>query len=87
MQCNPYCRVFDHTVNSKTVLLTGRKNFLVIAELSQQQREKRGYLRPVQKERRQFYETNRLQEENKLDMGEDRMSQRMRKNQKIRTDC
>jgi hypothetical protein len=25
MQCNPYCRVFDHTVNSKTVLLTGRK--------------------------------------------------------------
>ena len=30
---------------------------------------------------------DRLQRENKLDTGEDRMSQRMRRSQKIRTDC
>jgi hypothetical protein len=30
---------------------------------------------------------DRLQRENKLDIGEDRTSQRMRRSQKIRTDC
>ena len=34
----------------------------------------------------EFYR-DRLQRENKLDTGEDRMSQRMRRSQKIRTDC
>jgi hypothetical protein len=30
---------------------------------------------------------DKLQRENKLDTGEDRMNQRMRRSQKIRTDC
>ena len=42
----------------------------------------------VQRERgrRQLWR-DRLQRENKLDTGEDRRSQRMRRRQKIRTDC
>ena len=39
-----------------------------------------------QKRQRRFY-WDRLQKETKLDTGEGRVSQRMRRSQKIRTDC
>lgn len=51
IQCNPSCRIFDHTMNLKIVLFTRVKNFLVIAKLSQEQRGKRGYLRETIAER------------------------------------
>ena len=41
----------------------------------------------MQRERRRRSFTDRVQRENKLDTGEDRMRQRMRRNQKIRTYC
>ena len=60
---------------------------------SKEKRGKRSYLREQCREEEkeavlqgEFYR-DRLQRENKLDTGEDRMSQRMRRSQKIRTDC
>jgi hypothetical protein len=39
------------------------------------------------RQRRQLFQIDRMQRKNKLDTGEDKTSQRMRRNQKIRTDC
>jgi hypothetical protein len=63
------------------------------AQLSQEQKEKKGHSSAErEKERGQFYQetctkTGGKERENMLDTGEDRISQKMRRSQKIRTYC
>ena len=63
------------------------------AQLSQEERGKGNYLRDQcreEKRRGNFTGTvvkRQVARQNKLDTGEDRMSQRTRRSQKIRTDC
>ena len=78
-------RVADKVINLRRIW---QNRILGYAQLSREQRRKREESSAGGRE--QFYResfTGTGWRENKLDTGEDRMSQRTRRSQKIRTDC